>query len=206
MYAGKPIIGIAGGIGSGKSHVAAIFGELGCHVIDSDAQVREAYLDPVVRQTLAEWWGADALLDDGQINRSLIAKKVFTDPSERQRLERLLHPRISQAREREMASVAQDSGVLAFVWDAPLLFEAGLDGLCDAVVFVDTPLELRLRRVGQTRGWGPEELARRENSQWPLDKKRDLSDYVLTNAADAAPIRDQVRDLLPQILSEIALG
>jgi dephospho-CoA kinase len=206
MYAGKPIIGIAGGIGSGKSHVAALFAELGCHVIDSDAQVRAAYQQPIVKQTLEQWWGPDVLLADGSVNRSLIAHQVFADPAQRRRLEQLLHPLVSAAREAEMARVAQDRSVLAFVWDAPLLFETGLDGDCDAIVFVDSPLQTRLARVGQSRGWGAVELALRENSQWPLDKKRDLSDYVLTNAADAGTVRDQVRELFPRILEKHRLG
>ena len=206
MYHGKPIIGLAGGIGSGKSYVAKVLAEMGCYVIDSDAHVREAYKDSDVRRTLEEWWGPAVLLPDGKVDRALIAGKVFADPLQRQRLEKLIHPLVGQAREREMAAVAQDQKVLAFVWDAPLLFEAGLDKLCDAVVFVDAPLEARLKRVQETRGWGPQELGKREISQWPLDNKRELSDYIVTNAADAAGVRDQVRDLLPLILSETALG
>ena len=204
MYQGKPIIGIAGGIGSGKSFVASLLAEMGCHVIDSDAHVREAYKDSDVRRTLEEWWGPAVLLPEGKVDRALIAGKVFADPAERVRLERLIHPLVGQAREREMAAVARDPKVLAFVWDAPLLFEAGLDKACDAVIFVDSPLEARLLRVKETRGWGPQELGKREISQWPLDKKRDLSDYIVTNAADAAAVRDQVRELLPLILSETA--
>ncbi|HWE97992.1 MAG TPA: dephospho-CoA kinase, partial [Tepidisphaeraceae bacterium] len=61
MFSGKPIIGIVGGIGSGKSFIARIFGEFGCRVIDSDAQVREAYRDPHVRETLASWWGPEVM-------------------------------------------------------------------------------------------------------------------------------------------------
>jgi dephospho-CoA kinase len=205
LYQGKPIIGIAGGIGSGKSFVATLLASMGCHVIDSDAHVRDAYRDPAVRRTLEEWWGPQVLTADG-VDRAAIAGKVFTDPQERQRLEKLIHPLVGEAREREMAAVAQDPNVLAFVWDAPLLFEAGLDKLCDAVIFVEAPREARLKRVQETRGWGPQELGKRENSQWPLDKKRDLSDYIVTNAADAAGVRDQVRELLPLILSETALG
>jgi dephospho-CoA kinase len=204
LYQGKPIIGIAGGIGSGKSFVAALLAEMGCHVIDSDAHVREAYKDPAVRKTLEEWWGPAVLLAEGKVDRALIAGKVFADPAQRLRLEKLIHPLVGQAREREMAAVARDPKVLAFVWDAPLLFEAGLDKACDAVIFVDAPLETRLLRVKETRGWGPQELGKREISQWPLDNKRELSDYTVTNAADAAAVRDQVRELLPLILSETA--
>ncbi|HEX4793002.1 MAG TPA: dephospho-CoA kinase [Humisphaera sp.] len=206
MHAGKPIIGIAGGIGSGKSFVASLFREAGCHVIDSDAQVRAAYDDPQIKQTIRSWWGPQALKPDGSVDRAWIANKVFSDPIERQKLEELLHPKVLAARVAEMEKVAREPNVLAFVWDAPLLFEAGLRQLCDVVVFVDSPWETRLQRVSQTRGWGAEELARRENSQWPLDKKHELSDYTVTNAADAAPVRDQVRELLPRILAKFDLG
>src|SRR5580704_1500973 len=175
MLAGIPIIGIAGGIGSGKSHVARLFGELGCAVIDSDAQVHAAYRDPAVLQTLRHWWGDEVLKADGTINRSAVAKRVFGDPYQRQRLEALIHPIVARARDREMLDVVEGphSGAppLAFVWDTPLLFEAGWREACDAVVFVDAPHDVRLRRVAESRQWGPDELARRENSQWPLDKK-----------------------------------
>ncbi len=204
MYAGKPIIGITGGIGSGKSFIARLFGELGCHVIDSDAQVRAAYRDPEVIDKIRQWWGPSAVSPTGEVDRSFIANTVFVDPAQRIRLEQLLHPWVNLAREREMADINRLSPPVAFVWDVPLLFEAGLAGACDCVVFVDAPLDLRLQRVSQTRGWDAGELQRRENSQWPLDKKREISDYVLSNTADAALARDQVRDLLPRILAQVA--
>lgn len=201
MVAGKPVIGIAGGIGSGKSFVARLFGEMGCAVIDSDAQVRAAYRDPAVRETLRTWWGADAFLPNGDINRPVISRKVFADEGERQRLEGLIHPWVAEARRREMASAASDPQVVAYVWDTPLLFEVGLNAECDAVVFVDAPLEQRLQRVGETRGWDEAELLRRQKSQWPLDKKKRISDYVVTNTADAASARGQVREVLSRILA-----
>ena len=77
MYFGKPIIGLVGGIGSGKSTVAKLFGELGCMVVDSDAQVRDAYREPPVLETLRTWWGDQVLHPDGTVNRSFIAAKVF---------------------------------------------------------------------------------------------------------------------------------
>jgi dephospho-CoA kinase len=200
VFAGKPVIGVAGGIGSGKSFVARLFGELGCRVIDSDQQVREAYRDPVVRETLRSWWGPRVFLPDGGINRGMIAKKVFGQPAERARLEELLHPWVREARERVMRAGADDAQVLAFVWDTPLLFEASLSGECDAIVFVDAPLEERVTRVARERGWDRAELARRENLQMPLDKKRQFAHYVVQNTADADDARAQVRDVLSRIL------
>jgi dephospho-CoA kinase len=140
-------------------------------------------------------------LADGEINRPAVAKKVFGDETERRRLERLIHPWVAEARRREMSAAAEDPQVVAYVWDTPLLFEAGLDGECDAVVFVDAPFEQRLGRVRQARGWDEAELLRREKSQWPLDKKRRISDYVVTNTADADDARGQVREVLSRILA-----
>jgi dephospho-CoA kinase len=204
MFAGKPIIGIVGGIGSGKSHVARLFGQLGCLVIDSDAQVRDAYRDPRVVATLKQWWGDAAFHPDGSVDRSAIAAEVFTHPDERRRLEALLHPMVHAARERAMAAAA-DPAIVAFVWDTPLLIETGLHRECDAVVFVDAPLEVRLERVRATRGWDAAELARREKSQHPLDRKREISDHLVRNTADAGPdVRGQVRDVLSRILAAAA--
>jgi len=204
MYAGKPVIGIAGGIGSGKSFVARLFRELGALVISSDDQVTEAYRDPEVRRALVAWWGADVIRADGEINRKVIGAKVFANPEERKRLEALLHPRVHAARERAMAAgaAANNPGVVAFVWDTPLLFETDLHRECDAVVFVDAPLETRLARVTQTRNWDAAELARRENSQWGLDRKRDFADYVISNTAGVDVARGQVQDVLSRILAK----
>ena len=203
MYANKPIIGIAGGIGSGKTFVAKLFGELGALVISSDEQVTDAYREEDVRRTLRQWWGDDVIRPDGEINRSLIGAKIFANPAERKRLEELLHPRVHAARERAMATAAADNPrVVAFVWDTPLLFETDLHEQCDAVVFVDAPLETRLARVAATRNWDAAELARRENSQWGLDRKRNFADYVISNTAGAEVARGQVQDVLSRILAK----
>ena len=201
MFGGKPIIGIAGGIGSGKSFIAKLFGEMGALVVDSDQQVREAYQDAGVKKVLREWWGEGVFDERGEVSRSAVGRRVFADPAERVRLEELIHPRVDEARKRQMNEAAGDPQVVAYVWDTPLLFEAGLAGECDAVVFVEAPLEERVRRVRLARGWDEAELLRRQKLQWPLDKKRRISDYVVTNTADADYARGQVRDVLHQILA-----
>lgn len=198
MFEGKPVIGIAGGIGSGKSFIARLFAEEGCLVIDSDRQVSEVYDDEHVRRTLRAWWGNDVVRPDGQINRKLIGAKVFNDAGQRKRLEELIHPRVNAARQRAMALAPAE--VVAFVWDTPLLFETGLNRQCDAVVFVEASREDQLRRVAENRAWDAAELARREISQWPLDRKREISDYVIRNTADAGFARSQVKDVLSRIL------
>jgi dephospho-CoA kinase len=204
VFSGKPIIGIVGGIGSGKSYIADLFGELGCMVIHSDKLVDEAYNDPAVLQALRQWWGASVFRADGKIDRKAVAVRVFTDSTERGRLEGLLHPMVEHRRRELMAAAANDPQVIAFVWDTPLLVENRLHLQCDAVVFVYAPVETRLARVANRSGWDAAELTRREKLQYPLDMKREISEYVIDNTADAGFARGQVNDVLSRIRGKLA--
>ena len=195
---GPPIIGLAGGIGSGKSTVASILRDLGCIVCDSDALARQALLDSHIKSTIAQWWGPKVVDLAGQINRAAVAHIVFADAAQRQRLERLTHPWIEARRKEQFAAASPD--VPALVIDAPLLFEAGLDRQCDAVIFVDAPPETRLQRVQASRGWNAAELAKRESSQLPLDAKRDRADHVLVNNGDLRALAAEVGRVLDQII------
>ena len=202
-------IGIAGGIGSGKSTVARAFGELGCEVIDSDALSRRALERPEVVAELVSWWGPGILAGNGAgveggasravIDRRAVGKIVFSDAAERARLEGLIHPLIESQRH-EMIEDARSRGVRAVVIDAPLLFEAGLDGEMDAIVFVDTPFEERARRVRLGRGWGEQGLRKREKAQCPLEEKRRRSDYCIVNGGGVEGLGQQVARILTQII------
>ena len=206
MFCGKPIIGLAGGIGSGKSYVAKLFAEdidgRHCVVISSDELVNQAYRDGMVKQQLRKWWGTLVFSPNGEIDRSAVARKIFDRADDRKRLEQFLHPIVNQQRERLMQQAGCNPQVAAFIWDTPLLFETGLNRLCDKVVFIDAPMEMRLERVGTSRGWDQIELSRRENSQMLLDNKREISDYVISNTAGAEVVREQVRNTLSRILAD----
>ena len=197
----KPTIGLAGGIGSGKSKVADLLGQLGACVINSDAENRRQLESDEVRGVLESWWGSRVLDERGRVDRRRVAEIVFADAAERQRLEGLLHPRIDAARRKHAAAAQDDPAVRAIVIDAPLLFEAGLDRDCDAVIFVDAPLAVRQARVMATRGWPPDELRRREDSQMPLDSKRVRADYICINDSDEAALARQVEIIFRQIVS-----
>jgi dephospho-CoA kinase len=194
----KPVIGLAGGIGSGKTEVARILAGLGCVVADADAIARQALREPQVRDTLVGWWGDDVLDADGEIDRAAVASIAFGDAEERRRLEALVHPRV-EARRRELFDAAPPEAP-ALVIDAPLLFEAGLDAACDAVIFVDADEAIRRERVASSRGWEAAELARREESQLPLDEKRERADYVLRNNGELSELTARVRRLLRTIV------
>jgi dephospho-CoA kinase len=195
----KPIIGLTGGVGAGKSTVARMLAELGCLVTDSDALARAVLERADVKAALVSWWGDRILNDAGEVDRRAVASIVFGDARERRRLEELTHPLIEQ--QRKMLWAKAPPTTTAFVIDAPLLIEAGLHRECDAVIFVDAPRDVRLQRLRETRGWDEAELARRENSQLPLDVKRQAAHHVVQNTGDLHQLRSQVEHVFQLIVA-----
>ena len=123
----QPIIGLAGGIGSGKSTVSKLMATMGGLVIDADALAKAALDEPQVKAKLADWWGLGVLDAQGRVDRRVIAGRVFADEAELRRLENLVHPIVAERR-RELVRAAQDNPDIRFmVLDVPLLFEVGLD-------------------------------------------------------------------------------
>lgn len=200
----KPVIGLVGGIGAGKSTVAGAFGRAGCVVFDSDARAKALLQTEAVRAALVRWWGSRVLGADGQVSRPRVAEIVFADPAERARLEGLVHPILKQERA-EVAARAAAEGARGLVVDAPLLLEAGLAGECDAVVFVESTREERLERVRATRGWDEAELSRREAAQWSLERKRAASGWVIRNtgATSEQELDEHARRVLGEIESAV---
>lgn len=195
----KPVIGLTGGPGSGKTAVAKLFEELGCAVIDADHLSHEALKTDAVKQAVRSRWGDTLFGSDGQIVRSKLGQIVFADPNALRQLEAVIHPLVhharAQARERHQAN----PNVVGIIEDCPLLLENGLDQGCDAVVFIDTPDETRLQRVRINRGWDEAELRKRDLQQMPLDNKRESADYVIHNDRDFALLQAQVRCVLQTI-------
>lgn len=196
----KPVIGLVGGIGAGKSQVAAVFAQCGCAVICSDRLNHEVLNTPDVLATLQAWWGPDVVTAGGTADRSRIAAIVFQAPAERQRLERLVYPLIAEKRAAIMRLVETDSAIKAIVLDSPLLFESNLDRECDSIVYVDAPEAVRLARLQQERGWDRSEMRRRENQQLPLEEKRRRSEYVVDNCGTVKALHPQVSNILEKIL------
>lgn len=195
-----PVIGLVGGIGSGKSEVGGILRTLGCVVCDSDSLVRDLYRTPELKTELQSWWGPGILDEQGQIDRIAVGAIVFKDPLERARLEAFIHPRVEAERAKMFA--AAPAGTRALVIDAPLLLEAGLADACTRIWFIEAPEQIRHTRVMTSRGWTADELSRREAAQWSLDRKRAAAHDVLRNDGDPASLREQVLQALGNLPRE----
>lgn len=202
-HAGIAVLGLAGGIGAGKSEVARHLAALGCVVVDSDVEARAALDRPAVRETLVRWWGDAVVGEGGRVDRGRVAEIVFASAPERERLEALIHPLV-RSRRADLITRARKASARAAVIDAPLLFEAGVDAECDAVVWVEASRETRLERVVRTRGWTEEELDRREKAQWPIERKRAKCRYEVQNDGEG-DLRSRVEALLGRVLSELPL-
>ena len=196
-----PIIGVTGGIGSGKSLVANILKENGCVVADADENTKVVLHRKEVQQQLVEWWGAKVLDDNGNVDRAFVASIVFNEENELNRLESLIHPLVRKLQEETFNNAPKDA--IGLVIDAPLLMESGLDTLCDAIIFVDSPFETRLKRVVEHRLWNEEQLRKREASQIGLDTKRSSADHIIINDGDIAHIEQQTRSVLSLIRNSI---
>jgi len=188
-------LGLVGGIASGKSVVANCFRDLGAVVLDADRAGHAVLREPDVIAALKARWGERILDPTGQVSRREVAKIVFAreDGSERKFLEQLTHPRIQMRLQQELLKVqAANPPPRVVVLDAALLFEAGWEKLCDKVLFVDAPRDVRLERA-VSRGWSAEQFAAREAAQMPVEEKRRRSDLLIRNVRTLEDIRNVVR-------------
>ncbi len=196
------VLGVLGGIASGKSAVARLLAGPDGVVIDADRLARDVLDSVSVRAEVARALGADLLQPDGGLDRARLARRVFDDPAARRQLESLTHPRV-RARVRGLLDEARARGVPRIVLDVPLLLENdgqhGLVAECDALVFVDADVRAREARAQASRGWAAGEVARREAAQMPLETKRARADHVLRNAGDLAELELDVARLLAQL-------
>jgi len=181
------VIGITGGIGSGKSTVAGMFADLGAERIDADALGHEALERDDVRAAIREVWGPGVFDASGRIDRKALAEVAFADDEQTRRLNAIVHPPLLQQLHRRLAQATSKVAVL----DAALLTESGLDEVCDVVVFVDAPRTVQRQRVA-ARGWSEQELQRREARQHSLGEKRERSRYVIENAGTERNTLQQV--------------
>lgn len=194
-----PVIGLIGGIGAGKSTVAAELASRGAHVLDADAVGHALLQQRPIREQVLNRFGSEVLglttaSTEGlaPIDRKALGSLVFGSASARKDLERILHPAMRRTFVRAIDRAQRRGTSKALVIDAAILLEAGWDDLCDLILFVDAPESLRQERLAESRGWSAEKLKARELAQWPLEMKRQRANHVLSNDSTPENLRDSV--------------
>ena len=202
------VIGVTGGVASGKSAVTALLAERGAAVIDADSVGHQVLDLPDVKQKLVDRFGPGVLLAEGEgsgagarVNRRALAAIVFADQSARLALEAIVHP-LMWVRFADAITEALDAGRGPVVLDAAILLEAGWQGLCDLVAFVDSPRSERIRRAADHRGWSLAVFDSREQAQWPCEEKQRHADYVIRNDAGLDSLRREVDALLGSLAKQ----
>lgn len=193
-----PVIGIVGGIGSGKSAIAnALSRHFRCARLDADQIGHRVLHQPEIVRRLKEEFGEGIIDPLGHVMRSELARRVFGPGLEQQKarklLESIVHPPIRLQLIDQMDQVQRSEDFDLVILDAALLFESGWSNDCDAVIFLDVPVEVRRERV-KPRGWSAADLSSREASQMPLEEKMKRSDLILDNNRDLEAVTAEAAD------------
>ena len=198
------LVGLTGGIATGKSTVSDVFRRLGCVIIDADVLAREVVEPggPALARIVAEF-GREALRPDGTLDRKALGAVVFGDADKRKGLEAITHPEIRARLDRRLAELAARSFAGIVVFDAPVMIESGnyrnMDRLVVVVTDEDTQAARLLARDGMTR----DEAARRIAIQMPVAEKAKLADYVIDNRGDRAATEAQARKVHAALLKDL---
>ena len=201
------ILGVTGGIGSGKSTVAQKFASMGAILVDADKIASTLLGDRKIKESIVEEFGESVLDGHGSVYRTYLAHAAFESKKNLEKLNKIMHPRISaeiasQVEKVEKALAKKGKGNKnkeMIVIDAPLLFEAGLDKMCDATLYADTDLDTRLKRTEEQRGWTKDELERRENFQESPAKKKKKATFVVDNTKALDTLEGQLKEVFEQL-------
>jgi dephospho-CoA kinase len=185
------VVGLTGGIATGKSTVAGMFAARGAAIVDAD-RIAHALQEPGQRchRHIVEVFGPGVLDEAGRIDRGRLGARVFADASARQRLEAIMHPAIREACENEIRA-AEAAGRTICIVDAALILEAGRRDRFHKIVVVAAPEDVQVDRLVRSRGLTPAEARQRLSSQWPTAAKAALADFAIDNGGDLASTEAQ---------------
>jgi len=199
------IVGLTGGVASGKTVVSQVLREEGAYIIDADQIARELVQphQPAWNE-LVKVFGEEILQEDGTIHRKKLADKVFADLKQRELLNQILHPRIREEMDRRTKEIGQKDSEAIVVIDAPLLVERGEHHAMDKLVVVTSTQTQQIKRLKDRDGISPEEALRMLSSQMPLEKKIELADFVIQNEGSLEETKKKAKEIFKE-LKEIAL-
>lgn len=197
----KPVIGILGGIASGKSTVAKELENRGCAVIDADAIAKQFLQTDDVKQQIRNGFGDSVFDAEGRVDRAKLAEMVFTDRASVEAINAIVHPKVLKRTEELISQYQNDSRVKAIVLDAPLLLEAGWEKRCDKLIFVNCDRLIKLERASKKGVLDENQLKKRENFQISLDKKAKISHYMVDNNNGLSELTKQIGEIFPALIS-----
>jgi dephospho-CoA kinase len=199
------LVGLTGGIATGKSTVSEMFRGLGCEIIDADLLAREVVApgEPALAQ-IAEEFGADVIQPDGTLDRKKLGAVVFGDAARRKRLEQITHPAIRDRFERRLADLEAREFAGIVLWDAPVMIESGGYKNMEKLVVVAIDEATQHARLRGRDAIDTAEADRKIKSQMPVAGKAKLADYVIDNAGDRAATEQQVRQVHAALLRDLA--
>ncbi len=193
------LVGLTGGLGSGKSTVARMLADRGAVVIDADDLARRAVAPGTHGyHEVVQVFGDAVVAPDGELDREALSARVFADPAKRRALESITHPEVFRLLAEEVETFRGTNEVVVF--DAPLIVETGFHDACDVVVVVTAPEEEQIARVGRDRGMGEDEARSRIRAQASPEQRGAVADLVVRNDGDLASLERQVEDLWAELL------
>lgn len=194
------IVGLTGGVASGKTAVSQVLKEEGAYIIDADQIARElAQPHEPAWKELIRTFGQEILREDGSIHRKKLAEKVFADPKQRKRLNRILHPRIRKEMDRRAKEIGQGDPEAIVVIDGPLLVELGDHRKMDKLVVVTSTRSQQLERLKDRDGANREEALRIVSAQMPLEEKLKLADIVIRNEGSLEETKKRAREVFKEL-------
>jgi dephospho-CoA kinase len=188
------LIGLTGGVATGKSTVAQMFKQCGAVVIDADALAREVVQpDKPAWRDVVRTFSKKVLNPDRTINRQALGSIVFRYPAKRRRLERIIHPRVAREQQRLTREAARKDPTAVVLYDVPLLFEAGIDKRVQKIIVVTADQQTQIARLKKRNSLSRAEALRRIRSQMPLAKKAQMADLVIDGTVSRAVGRRRVQ-------------
>lgn len=193
------LIGLTGPTGSGKSTVSEVFRSKGFAVVDADKIAHRALCDEACIEKLTQAFSEDILSEDNTINRKALAKVAFSNEENTKILNSITHPVIISLSLEEFEALSQ-KGYKNILFDAPTLFEAGMDRMCNSVISVIAPKELRLMRILQRDNIGEEQALARINAQKEDSFYAEKSDFIIVNDGDYQNLLSQAEKIIEEII------
>lgn len=199
------IVGLTGGVASGKTAISQVLKAEGAYIIDADQIARE-----LVQPQKPAWseligaFGKEILQEDGSIHRKKLADKVFVDPKKRKLLNQILHPRIKEEMDRRTKEIGQKDPQAIVVIDAPLIIELGNQRDMDKLIVVASTQTQQIKRLKERDGVSPEAALRIISSQMPVEEKVKLADYVIRNEGSIEEAKKRAKEVFKE-LRKVAL-